>query len=245
MHRSRSAVSTAHQPCQGALPEHQHHKTPCKRSSLYLLRSKDRTSERNQMFPSLRWQSLLICSSTVEGEKENKLLLLVSLFGHILDDKVTSWRKWGHLHSSSQRKAELKHCFSCLHPSRASKVFSPHTNPASYSPLPSSCFTPLMEQTTLESPKALQTWGLLIHIPHSWGEANQPHVTGPQDWHPLGWNHMGKSWDGKANSPEALASMRDNSARPCGMILLWNQKSGGVLRLQLFQTWTLAAGFSR
>lgn len=53
-------------------------------------RSKDRTSERSQMFSSLRSQSLLICSSMVEGKKENKLLILVSLFGHILDDKVTS-----------------------------------------------------------------------------------------------------------------------------------------------------------
>lgn len=65
-------------------------KASCRTPFLCLLSSKDRTSERSQMFSSLRSQSLLICSSMAEGKKENKLLILVSLFGHILDDKVTS-----------------------------------------------------------------------------------------------------------------------------------------------------------
>lgn len=90
-------------------------------------------------------------------------------------------KKWGHLDSSSQRKAELNHCFSCLHLSRASKVFSPHKSAASYPPLTQQLLhLSDGKLIILESPEALQIWGLLIHIPHCWGEANQPHVAGPR-----------------------------------------------------------------
>lgn len=146
-------------------------KAPCKRPSLCLLRSKDRTSERSHIFSSLRSQSLLICSSTVEEKKENKLLILVSLFGHILDEKVTSQRKWGHLHSSSQKKGRTEAWL--FLPSSFKNfqgIFTPHK----------SCFPSTTDQQLLhsfdgkhiilESPQALQIWGLLIHIPHSWGE---------------------------------------------------------------------------